>query len=101
MRAGGVAAWTMGATTLESCKFFGDIIISQWHTDTSIDEFVGGIVGLAEDEDTVIKNCQYGGKIADVEISSNNCASYVIGKGSRTGSVSDAQIIGVSYWNGK
>ncbi|MBQ3247230.1 MAG: BACON domain-containing protein [Alistipes sp.] len=101
MRAGGVAAWTMGATTLESCKFFGDIIISQWHTDTSIDEFVGGVVGLAEDEDTVIKNCQYGGKIADVEISSNNCASYVIGKGSRTGSVSDAQIIGVSYWNGK
>ena len=98
LRAGGIVAWSMGATTIEKCKYFGDITTK---TPEAAQRY-GGIVGLAADEDTVIKNCQYGGSILGVEIGSNNCKQYALGVDMNfNATTNDAQVGDVTYWNGK
>lgn len=97
VRAGGIVAWSMGTTTVEKCKYFGDI------TATTVVEgqFFGGIVGLADDENTVIKACQYGGTILGMEINSNNCEKFTVGMATNFETDSDAQVNDITYWNGK
>ena len=87
---GGIAGWVKSEdlVTIEGCSFYG-IIKAQTG---SKPDYPGGILAAGEDN-TVVKDCKFGGKIQDVDISGNNIQNHVIGNG--TGVVS-----GISYWNG-
>ena len=101
VRAGGILAWSMGTTTVERCKYFGTIAITNPTDNLKDGQMFGGIVGLADDEDSKIQNCQYGGKILSVDINANNCTKYVVGMTNNLDTTSDAVVSDITYWSGK
>ncbi len=102
MRAGGIVAWAMNSATIEKCKYFGNINVTSWNPTAGSEEYAGGIVGYSQgEEDVVIKDCQFGGSVAGVEISSNNFSNYIVGTASQSKEPCIATISGVTYWNGK
>ena len=98
IRCGGIAAWTRGATTVENCQFYGTL---KYTASAGKDDFCGGIIALAEDEECVVKDCSYGGSVNGVTISENNCAEHAVGAGSLGNYPVVATISNISYWNGK
>lgn len=95
---GGIVGWVKSTditeeepkdvTVIEGCKFYG---ILKAQTGSKPD-YPGGILAAGEDN-TVVKDCQFGGKIQDVDISNGNIQSHVIGNGK-------GKVDGISYWNG-
>jgi hypothetical protein len=72
---------------ITDCSYYGDIIVSK--TETSLS---GGVIAASED-DTVLTDCKFGGKVNDITVSENNVASLATGNG--FGVVS-----GITFWNG-
>ena len=102
VRAGGIVAWSMGTTTIENCKYFGNINLSTYKSAVFVDgQQWGGLVGYADSEDTKVQNCQYGGQVLGVDISSNNCEKFAVAVNNDQTTNSNAQISNITYWNGK
>jgi len=79
---------TGGGVSVTGCSYFGILSVNKGDQPLAC----GGIVSTAE-EDTVVKDCKYGGRVNGIDISENNVASYAIGNG--IGSAT-----GIALWNG-
>ena len=92
--AGGIVAHVMAgdAVTVEGCSYFGSLEFSKASGD--LVGFTGGIVAVGE-ENTVVKDCRYGGKLQGVDVSTNSVSELTNVIGNGLGSAS-----GITYWNG-
>ena len=86
-QAGGILSIVKGGEVkITGCSYYGNIVVS---TDSP---FCGGVVAVSED-DTVLADCKFGGKVNDITVSENNVESLATGNG--LGKVS-----GITLWNG-
>lgn len=86
---GGIVSISLGGgVSISGCAWYGALTVNR--SDQSC--YVGGIISTAE-EDTVVKDCKFGGKILGVDMSENNVAEYA--SGNSLGSIS-----GITLWNG-
>ena len=83
-----VALSTGGGVTITGCSYYGIISVNKGDQPSAC----GGILSTGE-EDSVVSDCRYGGKINGIDISENNVSTYVLGNG--TGSASN-----ITLWNG-
>lgn len=65
-----------GAVTIENCSYYGTLSVNQ----TAQPSACGGIVSTAE-EDTIVKDCKFGGNVNGITISANNVAATAVGNG--------------------
>ena len=77
-----------GGVTIEGCSYYGTLSINQ----SAQPEACGGIVSTAEN-DTVVKNCKFGGNVNGITISANNVAANAVGNG--LGTCTD-----ITLWDG-
>jgi hypothetical protein len=91
---GGIAGWVKSddLVTIENCSYYG---VLKSATSTTKPSYPGGILGAGV-ENTVIKDCKYGGSIQGIDINDNNVAAKKNVIGNETGNIS-----GITYWNGK
>ena len=97
IRQGGIVAWARGNTKVSGCSYYGSLS----YTDSAKDDFSGGIVGLAQDDEVVVENCRYGGTVNSIAITSNNCVQYAVGTATKGGWESNPTVTGIELWNGK
>lgn len=92
--AGGIVSHVMAgdAVTVEGCSYFGSLEFSKASGD--LVGFTGGIVAVGE-ENTVVKDCRFGGKLQGVDVSTNSVSELTNVIGNGLGSAS-----GITYWNG-
>lgn len=92
---GGIAGWVKSddVVTIENCSFFGVLKSAVSSTKPS---YPGGILGAGV-ENTVIKDCKYGGSIQGIDINDNNVSSKKNVIGNETGIISGT----ITYWNGQ
>lgn len=83
-----VSVVTDGEVSISGCSYFGVISVNKGDQPLAC----GGILSTAKD-DTVVKDCKYGGRVNGIDISENNVGTYAIGN--EAGSVS-----GITLWNG-
>lgn len=86
---GGIVSLAVeGGVKITGCSFYGVLSVNKGGEPNNC----GGIIATAQ-EDTVIENCKYGGKVNGMDISENNVAQYATGNGL-------GKVLGTSYWNG-
>lgn len=86
---GGILGLSIGGgVTIQNCAYYGNITINKGDQPLAC----GGMVAVAED-DTVVNDCKFGGKVNGGEVSANNMESLAVGNGL-------GQVSGITLWNG-
>ena len=87
-KAGGILSIAKGGEVkITDCSYYGEIIVSK--TETSLS---GGVIAASED-DTVLTDCKFGGKVNDITVSENNVESLATGNGL-------GEVSGITLWSG-
>ena len=87
-QAGGILSIARGGEVkITGCSYYGNITVQQSGT-----PLYGGVVAVSED-DTVVEDCKFGGKVNGIDVSDNNVASLATGNGI-------GQVSGITLWNG-
>lgn len=95
-RAGGVAAFLINGSKLSNCAYYGSVA----YVENANNSFSGGMAAEVYGAAVTIENCKFGGSVQGVEITADIIDSYVIGEGSVSGTNGDANISGITVWDG-
>ncbi len=98
LHGGAIAAYIKESTIIDGCASFSHIAANG--VNTAKNEYLGGLVGQADDTCT-IKNSKYGGSVLGTDITANNFEKYIQGTNAMTGEPSEAVVENCSYWDGK
>jgi len=86
---GGIVSLSVeGGVKISGCSYYGVLSVNKGSEPNNC----GGIIATAE-EDTIVENCKYGGKVNGMDISENNVGQYAVGNGA-------GKVSGISLWNG-
>ncbi len=77
-----------GGVNIKNCAYYGNLTVNKGDQPLAC----GGIVAVSED-DTVVEECRFGGKVNGIEVSTNNVESLAVGNG-------HGKVSGITLWNG-
>ena len=87
-QAGGILSIARGGKVkITGCSYYGEIVVTKNEKSLS-----GGVVAVSED-DTVLTDCKFGGKVNEITVSEDNVASLATGNGL-------GEVSGITLWNG-
>ena len=98
--AGGIVAHIMESAAegdkveIKNSSWYGHLSGSRTTQGTLV-TYLGGVVGLAQDN-TIVKDCKFGGAISGLEITQNSVSNCAVGN------IADCEctVSGISLWNG-